>query len=210
MPRIFKNANSKFVEGNFKSIKQKSPSPKRKDYEKRAVTKMNNKTIKCGYINPDNNVRCKLELGLYPKYCSLHTMLIENLYIEKSNIKNAGNGLFVGPYGFKKGDIIGKYSYPHNKVSLETLEKRCKKEKCWDYIFCDITNDKTQNNKKVKCWDGLDLRSTIIRNINDARNSKFRNNSYFEIINGDVYARASRNIKPFSEIFISYGSKYWN
>lgn len=201
MPKKFKNPDPKFTRENFKSVKHKSPSPKRKNYEKRAKIKID-KTSKCGYINPDTNIRCKLKLNLYPEYCHLHTMLIDNVYIAKSNIRNGGNGLFVGPYGFKKGDIIGKYSYPYNEVSLETLERRCKKLKCWDYIFCDLD--------KNKCWDGLDLRSTIIRNINDAHNSKFRNNSYFEIRGNEVYARASRNIKPFNEIFISYGSKYWN
>lgn len=200
MSKNFKNPDVNFIKGNFKSVKQKQISPKRKGYRSRARVKQD-KTSKCGYIN-SNNSRCKLKLGLYPEYCYLHTMLIDNLYITKSNIKNGGNGLFVGPYGFKKGDIIGKYSYPYNEVSLETLEKRCRKEKCWDYIFCDL--------KKNKCWDGLDLRSTIIRNINDAHNSKFRNNSYFEIQGNNVYAKASRNIKPFSEIFISYGSKYWD
>lgn len=200
MNKFFKNPDPNFIKGNFKSIKQKQISPKRKDYISRAKVKQD-KTSKCGYIN-SNNSRCKLKLGLYPEYCYLHTMLIDNLYIAKSNIKNGGNGLFVGPFGFKKGDIIGKYSYPHNEVSLETLERRCRKEKCWDYIFCDL--------KKNKCWDGLDLRSTILRNINDAHNSKFRNNSYFEIRGNDVYAKASRNIKPFSEIFISYGPKYWD
>lgn len=200
MSKIFKNPDQNFVKGNFKKIKVKHISPKRKDYEIRAKTKVD-KTSKCGYIN-SNNSRCKLKLGLYPEYCHLHTMLIDNVYIEKSKIKNGGNGLFVGPYGFKRGDIIGKYSYPYNEVSLENLERRCKKLKCWDYIFCDL--------KRSKCWDGLDLRSTILRNINDAHNSKFRNNSYFEIKGGRVYAIASRNIKPFDEIFISYGSKYWD
>lgn len=200
MSKSFKNSDRNFIRGNFKTVKQKHISPKRKDYMSKARVKQN-KTNNCGYINGSNS-RCKLKLGLYPEYCHLHTMLIDNLFISKSNIKNGGNGLFVGPYGFKKGDIIGKYSYPHNEVSLETLEKRCRKEKCWDYIFCDL--------EKNKCWDGRDLRSTILRNINDAHNSKFRNNSYFEIRGNDVYAKASRNIKPFSEILISYGSKYWH
>lgn len=200
MSRSFKNKEPNYVKGNFKMVKQKQISPKRKDYESRVRIKPD-KTSKCGYIN-SNNSRCNLKLGLYPEYCYLHTMLIDNLYIAKSNIKNGGNGLFVGPYGFKKGDIIGKYSYPYNEVSLETLERRCKKEKCWDYVLCDL--------EKKKCWDSMDLRSTILRNINDAHNSKFRNNSYFEMRGKDVYAKASRNIKPFSEIFISYGSKYWH
>ena len=205
MPRKFKNPDPNFVNGNFKKVRQKSPSPKRKNYEKKAQLK-DDKKSRCGYIHPITNSRCKLKLGLYPEYCHLHTMMIENVYIAKSNIPNAGNGLFVGPYGFKKGDVIGKYSYPWNEVSLGTLEKRCKKEDCWSYIFCEST----KNDKRVKCWDGLDIRSTIIRNINDAHNSKFRNNSYSEMIGNEVYAKASRTIKPFSEIFISYGSKYWN
>lgn len=205
MPRKFKNPDPNFVRENFKSIRQKSPSPKRHDYQKRAQTKANKKT-RCGYIHPDTNVRCKLKLDLYPQYCHLHTMLIDNVYIAKSNIVNAGNGLFAGPYGFKRGDIIGKYSYPWNKVSLKTLNTRCKTEDCWNYVFCESAKE----DPKVQCWDGLDIRSTIIRNINDAHNSKFKNNSYFEIIGNEVYAKASRTIKPFSEIFISYGSSYWN
>lgn len=205
-PKHFKNPDTNFIEGNFKKIKVKSPSPKRKDYQKMAKTKHDNHS-KCSYIHPSTGSRCKIKLGLYPQYCQLHTMLIENLYIAKSNIENAGNGLFVGPYGFKKDDIIGKYSYPWNKVNLSTLENRCKDDQCWSYVFCNDRNNK--HNKHTQCWDGLDIRSTIIRNINDAHNSKFRNNSYFEIKNDEVYAIASRNIKPFSEIFIAYGSKYW-
>lgn len=203
MSKYFKNPDPNYVTGNFNKIKIKSPSPKRRNYEKKAQIKVDK--TKCGYIHPITGLRCKLKLDLYPEYCYLHTIMINNVYIAKSNIPDVGNGLFVGPYGFKKGDIIGKYSYNWNKVSLDTLEKRCKHEKCWTYIFCENGNDK----KKVKCWDGLDIRSTIMRNINDAHKTKFRNNSYFKIINDEVYVIASYNIKPFSEILISYGSKYW-
>ena len=61
---------------------------------------------RCTYIDPTTNKRCALKLGLYPRYCELHTMLIQNVYISKSHIKAAGNGLYAGPYGFKKGDVI--------------------------------------------------------------------------------------------------------
>jgi hypothetical protein len=137
-------------------------------------------------------------------YCELHTMMIDNLYIAKSQIPNAGNGLYAGPYAFKKGDIIGEYSLPWNSVSLGNLTKRCKTDNCWSYVFCDEGDD-----DNTKCWDGLDIRSTLIRNINDAHNSGLRNNAYFDVLKGHVYAIASRNIKPFSELLIDYGVSYW-
>jgi hypothetical protein len=203
--KLFKNPDKNFVKGSFKSApRPKSPSPKRKDFLKIAHTKPDRNT-KCGYIHPKNGNRCILKLGMYPRYCELHTMLIDNVYISKSNISGGGNGLFVGPYGFKKGDIIGIYSHSWNRVDLGTLEERCKNNnKCWSYTFCEHGY-----NRKTKCWDGLDIKSTIIRNINDARGSKFRNNSYFEIIDNKVCAIASRNIKPHREIYINYGNLYW-
>lgn len=202
--KSFHNPDKHFVEGKFKSsARPKSPSPKRKDFAKVANTKPDKKT-RCTYVHKETGKRCALKLGLYPRYCELHTMLINNLYIAKSNIKAAGNGLYAGPYGFKKGDVIGVYSNSWNRVDLGTLEKRCKDDKCWSYIFCD-----EGDSKNTKCWDGLDIKSTIIRNINDAHGSSFRNNSYFDVIKGKVYAIASRNIKPHTEIFIDYGESYW-
>jgi hypothetical protein len=202
--KLFKSPEKKFVEGKFKrSPRPKTPSPENKDFNKLAKTKPD-KHSRCTYIDPSTGKRCALKLGLYPRYCELHTMLIENVYISKSNIKAAGNGLYAGPYGFKKGDVIGIYSHPWNKVSLGKLEKRCKDDHCWSYIFCD-----QGEGSKTKCWDGLDIKSTIIRNINDAHNSKFRNNAYFDVKKGKVYAIASQTIKPHHEIFIDYGESYW-
>lgn len=203
--KYFKNPDKNFVPENFKTVKRpKSPSPKRKDYEKVALKKDDGHS-RCTYIHPDTKKRCKNLLGIYPEYCELHSMMILNVYIARSQIEGAGNGLYVGPYGFKKGDRIGKYSYNWNRVNLKTLYNRCKDDdKCWSYVFCDRGNA-----DNTKCWDGLDIRSTIIRNINDAHGSQFKNNAYFDVIDGEVYAIASRNIKPHKEIFISYGSNYW-
>lgn len=218
MHRKFKSPHKEYREPNFKTTKHPhSPSPKRKNYQDVAKTKVDDTDkLRCTYIHPDTfteikllfgkstTKRCRNKLGLYPQYCKLHTMMIENLYIEKSNIPLGGNGLFTGPYGFKKGDIIGKYSQPQNEVSLGTVYKRCKDDKCWSYIFCD-----SGHTDKTRCWDGLDIRSTLMRNINDAHKSGFRNNAYFEMIDGEAYIVASRNIKPKKEIFVSYGINYW-
>jgi hypothetical protein len=202
--KLFNSPEKKFSKKNFKSSPTpKIPSPKKKSFRKLAQKKPDTHR-RCRYIDPTTSKRCALKLGGYPQYCELHTMLIENVYIAKSNIKAAGNGLFAGPYGFKSGDVIGIYSYPWNKVSMGDLEDRCKDDKCWSYVFCD-----EGNSRNTKCWDGLDIRSTIIRNINDAHNSKFRNNAYFDVKKGTVYAIASRTIKPHREIFINYGANYW-
>lgn len=196
----FKNPDKDFNEGNFKTVKHpKSISPKRSDYYQKAKKKADNKT-RCTYIHSSTGKRCKNLIGLYPRFCELHTMMVENIYIAPSNIKGAGNGLYVGPYGFNKGDIIGEYSKPWNRVSTEKLDKRCDNQKCLAYVFCD---------EHSQCWDGLDIRSTIIRNINDAHGSEHHNNAYFDIIDGHVYAIASRKIKPHKEIFVNYGDRYW-
>jgi hypothetical protein len=204
MPRSFKSPDKNYVIGKFSTSKRpKTPSPKKKDYSKRAQTKADAKS-RCTYIHPQTGKRCKNHLGLYPEYCELHTMMIHNVYIAPSQIAQAGNGLYAGPYGFKKGDIIGEYSFPWNEVSLGNLSKRCRNEKCWSYVFCD-----EGEHDNTKCWDGLDIRSTLMRNINDAHKSGFKNNAYFDVIKGHVYAIASRNIKPQKECLISYGRSYW-
>jgi hypothetical protein len=203
MHKQFKSPDKHFIEGQFKTTKKpKTPNPKNKNYYQLALKK-DDYISKCSYIHSDGK-RCKLKLGLYPTYCHLHTMLIENVYISKSQIEKAGNGLFAGPYGFKKGNIIGKYSNKSNSAKLGEIKNRCKNDKCWSYVFCDIGH--TDN---TMCWDGLDIRSTIMRNINDAHKSKFRNNSYFDILDGEVYVIASKDIKPLTEIFVNYGKIYW-
>lgn len=205
MPRTFKSPIANYRIPHFKTSRRpKSPTPKRHNYSEKAVTQDDGKS-RCTYIHTGpashSGKRCKNKLGLYPEFCELHTILIYNLYIAESNIPNSGNGLFAGPYGFKKGDSIGKYNYPWNSVKLSTLEKRCTTERCWDYIFCEDSSS-----KDTMCWDGLDIRSTLMRNINDGKQA---NNSYFKMISGDVHVIASRTIKPNREILVSYGSDYW-
>ena len=107
--------------------------------------------------------------------------------------------------GIKKGDIIGKYSYPWDKIKLKN---KCKNNECWKYVFCQ---DKKDNSH---CWLGLDIKGSIIRNIQpiyerkgkigDASTSRFNINSVFQIKNKEIYVLATSNIKPNKEIFASY------
>lgn len=212
--RKYKSPIKKYRSSNFKTARRpRSPSPKRSDYEKKAQTKPG--TERCIYIDPETKKRCKLQIGIYPKYCHMHTTLIENLYIAPSNIANAGNGLFAGPFGFKKNDIIGEYSQPWMEVKSGRLDNRNGKGKDvnYSYVFCD-EQKKGQKEKDVQCWDGLDKNSTIVRNANDAHGSKYKNNAYFDTRKGKdgkshVYMIASKKIGPLQEVLCEYGPNYF-
>ena len=204
----FKSPDKKYRIENIKTTERPfSPSPKTKDFEKLAQTE-SDKHSRCTFINAETNRRCKLHLGLYPKFCHLHTLLITNLYIADSNIKNAGKGLFSGPYGFKKHDIIGEYSEDWIKLKYSELEKRNGPNKLFNtsYVYCDAPKD----DKNENCYDALDIRTTLMRFINDSHgNSKYKNNVYFSSHKGHVYIKTSKNIQPFEELFLDYGAEYW-
>lgn len=197
----FLNPEIRFNKNYIKIAKEeKEPCAKNDDFKKKIKINSDHHS-RCRYINPETNKRCKNFLGKYPKFCYSHTMLIENLYLDESQILNGGIGLFSGPYGIEKDQIIGKYSNYTNHLSYKLHDKRCSKDKnCFEYIFCH----------KNKCWDASDIRSTITRYINDAINTNFKNNCRFQIIDNNVYIIASRNIKPFKELFVSYGTNFWN
>lgn len=209
---LFKSPEKKYR--NFKSTKRPtSPSPKRADYEKRALTKPNGDH--CTYIL-ESGKRCKMLLGLYPRFCHFHTLQINNLYIAKSNIPNAGNGLFTGLYGFKKGMIIGEYSEKWMSVKETRQRTRNGKGKTSNdsYLLCAL-QEKNQKEKDIPCYDALDIRSTVTRYANDAHGSQFRNNAYFKQTKDNkgqihIYMVASRNIAGFKELYCDYGgSSYW-
>lgn len=199
MPRSFKSPEKLYR--SPKSVKRpKSPNARTKNYRKTAKSE-SDFFSRCTFVNKNTGERCNNNLGIYPEFCHLHTLKVYNLTIGPSQIPKAGNGLFAGEHGFKKGDIIARYGYPWNKVSEKTLDKRCKNigNKCYEYIFCENST----------CWDGYDIRSTIARNSNSAWKTKFKHNAYFEMIKGSPYIIASRNIAAGSEIFTHYGDSYF-
>ena len=172
-------------------------------------------TLKC------NETTCKNDKGIYPTYCFIHTLQHNNVFISQSNIKNAGYGLFAGPKGFKKNDIIGEYSTEQNKTTQNEILRNCKNNKnntfdnkndksCWKYTLCKLNNLQSNLQNDILCWDDTDeINSTYVRYINDAYNTKYHNNSEFKIENDKAYVIASTDIKPYEEIFVSYGNSYW-
>ncbi len=209
--RKFKSPINKFKKAKSR---QKSPSPARRDYEKRVQTKPSKE--RCLFIDARTNKRCQLEIGIYPEYCQYHTSVIDNLFIKESNVKGGGNGLFAGPMGFKKGDIIGEYSKPYTKVRFgRVYERNGKGKKTIDsYVYClNASEDQDEDDPNIQCWDSLDKNSTITRNANSAFGTKFKYNAEFieeEDSKGDVhvYMVATKNIPALTEIFCHYGDAY--
>ena len=102
----------------------------------------------CNHLN-DKGHKCQNGIGHYQEYCWRHFDMKFNIQIKKSGIPRAGLGLFAGHLGFSKGDVIGRYSFPHNYVDRREQEKLCKASNdydgCWEkqealsqgYLLCD-------------------------------------------------------------------------
>jgi len=138
----------------------------------------------------------------------------ENVYISKSRIKNAGNGIFA-KRDFNAGDIICLYS-PHIIVDKDsrkvvTLDKEMK---TWTDIVDKYGTYLLNLEKNISVFGNPDF----VRNQdylghmpNDRGYSPFKiynekfNNGFFCFL----YLIASKPIKKDTEVFISYGSDYW-
>jgi len=173
---------------------------KYKSKSKSAKKKSKSKKNKCLFINSKNKRCTNLEAVHGSWFCNTHLNKLYNLKLKPSAIKGAGNGLFAGSQGFKKGDIIGEYSRYDIKETESHFKKRCSKtksHKCSEYVYCDNDNS---------CWDARYKESIIVRYANDARGSK--NNAEFDNFGKRAFMMANKNIKPNSEIFCDYGDEY--
>lgn len=197
-----------------------SPLPYTKQFEKIAIVSPNADQQKkhfCTYIDSKTNKRCKNYLGVYPEFCQKHTMAIQNIFVDTSNIKNAGRGLFAGEYKFKKGDIIGEYSMPEIKLTWGDIENRADNPNT-SYVYCENPK-RGQDESEMECWDALDYRSSVMRYANDAHGSKFKNNAEFDMFRRKrtkhgkaeirIYIVATKTIHPYKEIYLSYGGLYF-
>ena len=141
----------------------------------------------------------------YP-LCIYHCILVYNVFISKSKIKNADLGLFSGPNGFHKNQIIGIYGNNSNKTrQKDLLHVFGYKRENWKYILCE-NNEISDNNI---CWTG---HNSYTKYINDSYKTSFINNAYFDYVKSDntVYVKAKKFIHPYEEILLDYGSRYWN
>jgi uncharacterized protein len=125
------------------------------------------------------------------------------LSIKTSQLPSAGMGLWAEK-DFKRGEIIVKYD--GEKITWKECERRNLAQEGYGCYYLFIS--------KNKCIDAQHTTWAQGRYANDAaglvRKAGKRNNSKYEIIKGEAFIKATRNIKAGEEIFVSYGKGYWN
>jgi GNAT superfamily N-acetyltransferase len=123
---------------------------------------------------------------------------IDYLYVDDSQIPNAGKGLFTA-IDIEKDEIISKYE---GEILSEKEAKR-RADIGQDQYFMNLPSGKILDCQRSECF---------ARYANDASASptKFRNNSFITMNNdGEVVLVSNRDIKSGEEIFTGYGRKYW-
>jgi SET domain-containing protein len=128
-------------------------------------------------------------MALYDKY----------LYIKKSNLPNAGKGLFTKVF-IPKGAKITEY-----KGDILTWKEVCKKpDEGIGYVFY------FNRNHVIDAWK---TKKGVAHFANDARGlvrvTGLKNNSEYDTENNRCYIVATKDIPPKSEIFVEYGTEYW-
>lgn len=126
--------------------------------------------------------------------------MYEDFTVKKSNIPNAGKGLFI-KRDAKKGERIVEYI--GEIITEAELDRRAEKD-IYGYAFYI---------SKRKCIDAYYLPEELARYANDAKGltrvKGLKNNCSYEIWKNRGWIKAERNIKAGEEIFVSYGDEYW-
>ncbi len=121
------------------------------------------------------------------------------LYTKSSQIINSGKGLFTTILIYKD-EVIALYK---GRI-LSQIEAKQKAEKGNDIYFINLLDGSIMDSMHSNCF---------AKYANDAIGytiSEFKNNAKIALNeNGNVCLIATRNIKPESEIFCSYGKSYW-
>lgn len=149
--------------------------------------------------NTAKGTRCKRETWL-GTLCFQHNKKQNGLQVKKSNIRGARKGLFAAK-PFKKNERVTNYTG-------KNLTKKQKDESTSAYIF--------QPNKKTFI-DAANSNEDYGRFINDCTTSARRkgycdgNNAVFKFNprTKKVNVRATKNIEPNEEVYVSYGPSYW-
>lgn len=121
------------------------------------------------------------------------------LYIEPSQIKNAGKGLFTA-INIYKNEIISVFK--GEIITNKEAEKRAQLNN--DKYFINLLDGSIMDSMHT---DGY------AKYANDAQglsHSSFKNNAVITLDdNNNVCIKASKKIKLGEEVFCSYGKRYW-
>jgi cyclophilin family peptidyl-prolyl cis-trans isomerase len=156
------------------------------------------KSDRCEFIKKDGE-RCKLKTIIGTPYCHIHLKYEYHLTIKKSNLQNAGKGLFafnnkkgINDIVFKKGDKI--IEYKGELISNEELTERYNNFTA-PYAL-QINKNEYQD---CSCNRGVGSIANTYPN---------HNNSTFTIFRNKAFIKATKNIRNNEEIYVSYGKSY--
>jgi hypothetical protein len=149
----------------------------------------------CTHHKPQGT-RCKRTTCMYGPTCWQHT---PNLVIKKSNIPQAGKGLFTNSRTtINKGQNV--ISYTGDILNEQQFKQRYPDEKQAQYIY-KVKNDTYID--AVKSNAGIGRYANTLPRKN---NSRFTNNP--RSITPQVNIKATKRIPPNTEILIPYGNRY--
>ncbi len=121
------------------------------------------------------------------------------LYVDSSQIVNAGNGLYTA-IKIYKDEIISVFK--GEILSRKEIENRKSENK--HAYFINLVNGGVMDSMNTNCF------AKYANDANGTSKSKFKNNSYITLNEKDKPCIvASRTIKEGEEIFCSYGDAYW-
>lgn len=160
----------------------------------------------CSFVKADGH-RCRLRTCMRFPYCWVHLKSQEGLVVKPSTIANAGLGLFfVGSRlrpELRKSDIVTYYSAPEKLTKVEYDKRYDPYDSPPAYGLCINRN---------ACFDSGSTANHPGRLINTSNATKINARfvqSYRRVDNRwMVPIRATKNIAPGSEVFISYGNEY--
>lgn len=115
----------------------------------------------------------------------------EGIIIKQSSLPEAGKGVFT-TRDIGEGVTIGEYK----GEQIEYSKMNGNGKYAWEL----------QNGKVVDAWNIK--KSNWLRYINDHRTEEGNNLSMYEHDNR-IYYKTIKPIKKGSELFVSYGEKYW-
>ncbi len=123
----------------------------------------------------------------------------EYLYIQTSQIPNAGQGLFTA-IDIYKNEIIARFE----GEILNKNEAGRRADLLQDQYFINLTNGKIMDSAPVHCF------AKYANDAEGAATTGFKNNAIIGLdLNEGVCLIAKRKIKAGEEIFCGYGAAYW-
>ena len=159
--------------------------------------------VRCSALTKKGKgLQCKKMTYIYSEFCKQHTESLFGLTLKPSSIPTAGTGLFTMK-DIPKNHNIARYT---GKV---ITQEEYDKNPSWYGVAIPHN----------RIMDAASTQTGLARYANDCRVANIRegdckgNNSRFVKVTRagktTVWLRATKNIKAGSEIFISYGRKYW-